>query len=186
MEGFRSLEEIVERPQSAFSGKRVLGKKMNEARCKTRELEAKLKTIENKINHLNLEQAKCSKDSHLVNQKTNELNQVRDQHSKLKQELVEWKISSDQAVNAKRRELSRLRKEREASIKSAKQSVQVQNRVACLKVKAQSKNNEAFINRYKITVENILKDQAQKMNKSQQIVRHTRNATNQNFLIEKD
>ena len=186
MEGFKSLEEIIERPQSAFSGKRVLGKKMNEARCKTRELEAKLKTIENKINHLNLEQAKHNKVSQISSQKNNVLSQVKDQHAKLKQEIIEWKISSDQAVNAKKRELSRLREERKASIESAKKSVKDQNRDACFKVKLQSRNNEAFINRYKIAVEDILKDQAQKMNKSQQIVKHTRNGTNQNCLIEKE
>ena len=186
MEGFKSLEEIAERPASASSGKRVLGKKMNEARSKTRELEAKLKNIENKIKHLNFEQVKSNRDSQLVEKQTTEISQVRDKHSRLKQEIVEWKISSDQAVDARRRELSRLRKEREASIKAAKNSVQAQNRIASLKIKAQRRNNEDFINRYKSAVEDERKDQAQKMNKSQHIAQHKKKAGDRNCLVEKE
>jgi chromosome segregation ATPase len=186
MESFKSLEEIVERPESSLSEKHVLGRKMFEARNKTRELETQLKKIENRIKHLHQEQDKGSKNSKIVDTKQSNLTSVKEAHWKLKQDLVEWKVSTDQAIDAKRRELTRIRKQREASILGAKTEIQSKNRISSLKVKAQSKANHAFIQRYKETVSDIIRDQAQKMNKSNQFVKHSKKIENLHNLNENE
>lgn len=186
MEAYNSLEEIAERPESAYSEKKVLGKKMFQARNRTKELENKLKQVENRIKHLNMEQDRSQKTSKFMAKNDSKLTSVQEAHQKLKQELIDWRLTTDQAIIQKRRETSQLRKSRKESLKLAKEEIVSKNRMSSLCVKANREANLAYIEKYNTTVSSILKNHAKNLAKNIKLIKHTRSATTQQNLNQQE
>ena len=159
--------------------KQEKGKIMWKARAKTKDLENELKTIENRIKHMTLEQEKLKKITKQAEKKNNEINQIKEQEAKFKQEKIEWKLNQDQDVNFKRHLLNESRKLLRNSIREAKQQIITRNRVNSLCVKAQQKANEALLKKIKETSYNSIKTQADSVMREEINFKHRRCASTQ-------
>lgn len=162
------------------------GKRMWESRSKTKDLEKKLKDVENRIKHLQFEQDKCFRSSKFMEKKTNEINEIRDKHEKFQQEKVEWKLALDQETDHKRHSLKKYRKQQQENIQEARKRIESKNRINSLCLKAQRRANDAFLRKIKESQEQTLRLQACSVMKMEKSNKHKRSISSQQFLTEKE
>ena len=149
---------------------------------KRKDLENTLKLIENRITHLCFEKEKYTKASKLLEKKNNEINSIRENHEKFKQDKIEFKLNMDQNINYRRHSLNKSRKIQKEMIRDAKQMVFNKNKVNSLCVKAQKKANEALLLKIQENTQKSLKIQANTIMKDKLLNKHKRSISSQQLI----